>query len=193
MTPGAGARPPFRAKIWARRFVSRVLSTPFVDFPTPDDRWPFIWDARRRAPHATHPDGGAETRLSDAQSAGRPSLFGFAPGGVYHARPVAGAAVRSYRTLSPLPVRKLRVPIGRYPFCGTFPGVAPAGHYPAPCFRGARTFLGPQGFPGAVRGHPTVWPGAYVDPGPTLCKSAAAKPAVSASASLSTLPGRKCI
>jgi len=30
---------------------------------------------------------------------------------------------------------------GRFPFCGTFPGVAPAGCYPAPCFRGARTFL----------------------------------------------------
>ena len=26
-------------------------------------------------------------------------------------------------------------------FCGTFPGVAPAGRYPAPYFRGARTFL----------------------------------------------------
>ena len=33
----------------------------------------------------------------------RPSLLGLAPGGVYHAVPVAGAAVRSYRTLSPLP------------------------------------------------------------------------------------------
>ncbi len=31
------------------------------------------------------------------------SLFGLAPGGVYRARPVAVAAVRSYRTLSPLP------------------------------------------------------------------------------------------
>ena len=31
----------------------------------------------------------------------------------------------------------------RFAFCGTFPGVAPAGHYPAPCFRGARTFLDP--------------------------------------------------
>jgi hypothetical protein len=29
----------------------------------------------------------------------------------------------------------------RFVFCGTFPGVAPAGGYPAPCFRGARTFL----------------------------------------------------
>ncbi|GER04026.1 hypothetical protein JCM17846_17080 [Iodidimonas nitroreducens] len=32
-----------------------------------------------------------------------PSLFDLAPGGVYHARPVTNAAVRSYRTLSPLP------------------------------------------------------------------------------------------
>ena len=31
-----------------------------------------------------------------------PSLFGLAPGGVCHAAPVAGPAVRSYRTFSPL-------------------------------------------------------------------------------------------
>jgi len=29
----------------------------------------------------------------------------------------------------------------RSPLCGTVPGVAPAGNYPAPSFRGARTFL----------------------------------------------------
>ncbi len=29
----------------------------------------------------------------------------------------------------------------RFAFCGTFPGVASAGRYPAPCLRGARTFL----------------------------------------------------
>ena len=29
----------------------------------------------------------------------------------------------------------------RFAFCCTFPGVAPAGCYPAPCFLGARTFL----------------------------------------------------
>ncbi len=34
-----------------------------------------------------------------------------------------------------------RLPRRRFAFCGTFPGVAPAGRYPAPCFRGARTFL----------------------------------------------------
>ena len=32
-----------------------------------------------------------------------PPLLGLAPGGVYPATPVAGGAVRSYRTLSPLP------------------------------------------------------------------------------------------
>jgi len=66
-----------------------------------------------------------------------PSLFGLAPGGVYRAVPVASDAVRSYRTLSPLP----RTDPRRFAFCGTFPGVTPAGRYPAPCFHGARTFL----------------------------------------------------
>src|SRR3569832_1103869 len=66
-----------------------------------------------------------------------PSLFGFAPGGVYHAGSVAGPAVRSYRTFSPLlPPRR-----ERFVLSGTFPGVAPAGRYPAPYVKGARTFL----------------------------------------------------
>ena len=33
-----------------------------------------------------------------------PLLFGLAPDGVYHARHITAPAVRSYRTLSPLPV-----------------------------------------------------------------------------------------
>ena len=69
----------------------------------------------------------------------RSFLFGLAPGGVYRAAPVSRRAVRSYRTLSPLPVGFATN--WRFAFCGTFPGVAPAGRYPAPCFRGARTFL----------------------------------------------------
>ena len=36
-------------------------------------------------------------------------------------------------------------------FCGTFPGVAPAGRYPAPCLRGARTFLSPPKRRAAIR------------------------------------------
>jgi len=34
-----------------------------------------------------------------------------------------------------------KVVSGRFAFCGTVPRVAPAGRYPAPFFRGARTFL----------------------------------------------------
>src|SRR3954470_17294004 len=64
-----------------------------------------------------------------------PSLFGFAPGVVCHAASVAGSAVRSYRTFSPL----LRPEAERFVLCGTVPGAFPAcakanpaGCYPAP-------------------------------------------------------------
>ena len=69
-----------------------------------------------------------------------PSLFGFAPGVVCHAVSVAGPAVRSYRTFSPLLPPPFRVG-KRFVLCGTVPGVAPAGFYPAPYVDGARTFL----------------------------------------------------
>src|SRR5215471_3687797 len=52
---------------------------------------------------------------------------------------VAAGAVRSYRTISPLPW-SAEAP-RRYVFCGTVPRFAPAGCYPAPFVRGARTFL----------------------------------------------------
>ncbi len=73
-----------------------------------------------------------------------PPLFDLAPGGVYLADAVTGGAVRSYRTLSPLPPgpgRRPELRVWRFALCGTVPGVAPAGRYPAPSFRGARTFL----------------------------------------------------
>src|SRR5258706_11927333 len=86
----------------------------------------------------------------EAPLAGRlaPSLFGLAPGGVCRATCVAAGAVRSYRTLSPLP-RLIRYAPRRFALCCTFPGVrsplargrSPAGRYPAPYARGARTFL----------------------------------------------------
>src|SRR5271169_6104987 len=69
-------------------------------------------------------------------------LFGLAPGGACRAADVAARAVRSCRTLSPLPMRRTcGRPDGRFAFCGAFPGVAPAGRYPAPHPFGARTFL----------------------------------------------------
>ncbi len=78
----------------ARRPVSRVLSAP------ESAGRPFLLDAPRGAPHATNPDSGAGMPLRLATP---PSLFGLAPGGVYHAAPVARRAVRSCRTVSPLP------------------------------------------------------------------------------------------
>ncbi len=43
------------------------------------------------------------------------------------------------------PCRPAEAADRRYAFCGTFPRVTPAGRYPAPCSRGARTFLPPRG------------------------------------------------
>ena len=71
-----------------------------------------------------------------ARESAVPLLFGFAPGGVCLAVRVAASAVRSYRTFSPLPRTR-----GGLFSVALFPGVTPAGRYPAPCFHGARTFL----------------------------------------------------
>ncbi len=123
-----------------RRPVSRVL---YRRRANPDRRWPFVWDARCRTPRATYPDDGAITRLAPV-SRPLPPLHGLAPGGVCRAATVAGRAVRSYRTLSPLPALRPEAPGRRSALCGTVPGVAPAGCYPAPRDRGARTFLHPD-------------------------------------------------
>jgi len=57
-------------------------------------------------PRATYPDGEpdiAPAALSPfSELSAWPSLFGLAPGVVCHAGSVAGPAVRSYRTFSPL-------------------------------------------------------------------------------------------
>ena len=55
---------------------------------------------RHRIPQATYPNPVRAARY-DLQSHG--FLFGLAPGGVYPATTVTSRAVRSYRTISPLP------------------------------------------------------------------------------------------
>ena len=83
-----------------------------------------------------------------ARAGTAPPLSGLAPGGVYRAAPVAGRAVRSYRTLSPLPSAariEIRTGIGGLLSVALSLGSPPAGRYPAPCFHGARTFLPPPG------------------------------------------------
>ena len=76
-------------------------------------------------------------------------LFGIAPGGACRAAAVAGGAVVSCTTVSPLPVARRSV------LCGAFPRVAPAGRYPAPLLCGVRTFL--TGGPARPSGHPRHW------------------------------------
>jgi hypothetical protein len=63
-------------------------------------------------------------------------LFGLAPSGVYPAADVATGAVRSYRTISPLPPgasADARRRGRRCVFCGTFRGLTPPRRYLAPC------------------------------------------------------------
>ena len=65
------------------------------------------------------------------------SLFGLAPGGVYPASRVTSTAVRSYRTISPLPdpgsASDADPSHRRCVFCGTFPGLAAGRRYRPPC------------------------------------------------------------
>ena len=50
------------------------------------------------------PTRAADPDIDPKDCSSAPPLFGFAPGGVCRAVPVAGHAVRSYRTVSPLPL-----------------------------------------------------------------------------------------
>ena len=68
-------------------------------------------------------------------------LFGLAPGGVCRAASVAGRAVRSYRTVSPLPAAIHNAPRAVCSLWHCPWDLTPAGCYPAPFVHGARTFL----------------------------------------------------
>ena len=87
---------------------------------------------RRRLPGALSnlpgrpdPDIDLEDRSACADTSPAPSLFGLAPGGVCRAACVAAGAVRSYRTVSPLPlmVATKATRERRSVLCGTFPGL----------------------------------------------------------------------
>jgi hypothetical protein len=116
--------------------VSRVL---YGSGPKAGTWQPFIWDNACALPPATHPDdwpGKGRTacavRVIPIRSCSR---WGLPCHPCCHAR----------GGLLPHPFT-LTCRGRRYSLCGTFPGVAPAGRYPAPFFRGARTFLPPQPF-----------------------------------------------
>ena len=93
------------------------------------------------------------------QRAGRPPLLGLAPGGVYPAAAVTGDAVRSYRTLSPLPAgapENLRVPAGGLLSVALSLGSPPPGvtRHRVPEEPGLSSAARPR--PGDS-GHPAVW------------------------------------
>jgi len=115
---------------------SKKCQTAYKPGSVPASRgWPFIWDACRQAPQATDPGGGVETRVPANRRAApiwSCSRWGLPCRPRYRGR---GALLPHRFTLACGRSRRRSV------LCGTFPGVAPAGCYPAPYFRGARTFL----------------------------------------------------
>src|SRR5947209_12435134 len=89
-------------KVIARRSVSRVLSRP-GDKPLGGDghsSGTFVAERLARPTRAAARKARPAARLSPCCL---PLLLGLAPGGVCPAAAVAGGAVRSYRTISPLP------------------------------------------------------------------------------------------
>ena len=102
-------------------------------------RWPFLLDAPCGAPRATNPGGssGNETGRSPCRAAPIRSCSRWG----LPCRPCCQG--RGALLPAPFhPYRSVRLRTERrFAFCCTVPRVTPAGHYPAPCFRGARTFL----------------------------------------------------
>lgn len=122
MAAGPGSLRGPRSRSGAAGKPSSVLIA--VPFRACNQKRPFLYprrcrrDAGRstRAVHPPHSDRTSRTRCRGTEW----ELLDLARGGVCHAPAVTNRAVRSYRTLSPLPVR----PEGRHrrsALCGTFP------------------------------------------------------------------------
>jgi hypothetical protein len=114
----------------------------------PRARWPFLWGGRYQPPQATNPGDNPETdlRLKNLAS----PLFGFAPGGACHAAHVAMRAVRSYRTVSPLPLGVSREAVC---FLWRFPWGRPRR-----TLSGTVSPWSPDFPPQQSGGHPADWP-----------------------------------
>ena len=114
----------------------------------PCTRRPFLSNASCPASRATYPGGRSGHRSGDRSPCRPYSVLlpvGFAvPPTLPPTRCALTAPFHPYR---PVPLRRRRGD-RRFVFCGTFPGVTPAGRYPAPHVHGARTFL-----PGDLSAH----------------------------------------
>ena len=130
------------------RPISRVLSTPLRTL-CGHSSGPGL------APRFTQPTRPLSPARQADPSKGAAVLFGLAPGGACRAASLAGRAVGSYPTVSPLPVtpaeqKSGKASIGGLVLCGAIPQVSLGGRYPPPCLGGARTFL-PHGLSALVR------------------------------------------
>jgi hypothetical protein len=128
------------------RPVSRVLCGAGLRTPARDGHSSGTPVARRLEQPTRTAGSGHRSRAPAASAAARPRRpysvllpVGFA---VPPALPPARCALTA-------PFHPCRSVPRRFVFCGTFPGVTPAGRYPAPHVHGARTFLPVAG--GAVR------------------------------------------
>ena len=102
---------------------------------------PFLWDVRRRTPRAIYPDDGPKAGLPAVSRRRVVPIRSCSWRGLpcQRRRRRRGALLPHPFTLAaPWPESQV---VRRFAFCGAFPGVAPAGRCPAPCLRGARTFL----------------------------------------------------
>ena len=120
----------------ARRPVSRVLSAAH-GFPWQRDDHS---SGTRLATRLARPTRTAERECSCALRRCHPYSV-LLPVGFTLPPLLPGARCALAAPFRPCPRAALRRLRGRFVFCGTFPGVAPAGRYPAPYSRGARTFL----------------------------------------------------
>ncbi len=100
------------------------------------------------------PTRGSVRKSTCPAFAGRVLLSGLAPGGVCRAASVAGRAVRSYRTVSPLPFSKER----RFAFCGTVPRLDARRTLSGTVFPWSPDFP-PSPHRWGKSGHPTIWLG----------------------------------
>jgi hypothetical protein len=129
-------------------------------------RQPFIWSGCCQPLRATYPGGWAGNSLAPLARHRTTPIRSCSRWGLpCHPRCRGRGALLPH--LFTLAAPKPKGVGGRFVLCGTFPGVAPAGRYPAPYFRGARTFLHRSlSADAAAAARPTGAPGLGICKGP---------------------------
>ena len=149
-----GARSEMRRTDSSSRRGGRQTACKPGSVPRRPGGWPFIWDSRRRLPLATHPDGGAETRLdAPAGNGGGPCrpYSVLLPVRLAVPRPLPAARCALTAPFHPCPARYRAVC-----FLWRCLGGRPRRALPGTVFPWSPDFPHPAGFP--------RWPGAAIRP-----------------------------